>query len=476
MTKVIPVILSGGSGTRLWPLSRQDHPKQLLPILGEKTLLQQTALRFQQKNLYEDVMVICNEAHRFSIAEQLQEMAIESSIIIEPCGRNTAPAAAVAALIAAENNPDAILLIAAADHVMQQPEALHKAVQQGVSAAQAGHIVAIGIKPEYPETGYGYLQRGEKMPVGDVFTLQQFIEKPEAALAEKLYQAQEYYWNAGLFLFKAAAFLEEMQQWQPAMLALCRKAVVGRKTDLDFMRLEKDSFAAITGNSIDYAIMEKTKRAAMVAGDAIGWSDIGSWQALYEKTPANAPQGNVCLDGKILTEDTKNCYIRTHGKQMIATIGVENLVVVATKDAILVADKTQTQKVKNIVARLQQENRCEAIQHRTVYRPWGSYESVDDGDRYQVKRIVVKAGQRLSLQKHFHRAEHWVVVEGTARVTRDAETLLLQENESVYLPLGCVHRLENPGKIPLVLIEVQSGSYLGEDDIIRLEDTYGRVG
>jgi mannose-1-phosphate guanylyltransferase/mannose-6-phosphate isomerase len=478
---VIPVILSGGSGSRLWPLSRQDHPKQLLPVVNSTTLLQDTALRFREAAGYGQPLVICNEAHRFAIAEQLREIDVTARIILEPCGRNTAPAAAIAALHLAATDPDAVMVMVASDHVIANVAAFHTAVHTAAAAAARGYVVALGVAPTAPETGYGYIQQGGMLAefssggVSQVSRIARFVEKPDLATAEQFIAAGDYFWNASIFVFRAETYLAELERLAPEMLAGCRKAYHDRTEDLDFLRLGRDAFTAVASDSIDYAVMEKTDRAAVVPADGLGWSDVGSWGALWEIAEHKDAAGNAIL-GQAITEASENCYIRTHDKQIIATVGVRDLVIVATKDAILVADRTKTQHVRAIVDRLQKSNRQEAIHHRMVYRPWGSYESLDDGDRFQVKRLVVKPGQKLSLQKHFHRAEHWVVVQGTAMVHRDGEEILLRENESVYLPLGCIHRLDNPGKIPLVLVEVQSGSYLGEDDIVRFADTYGRVG
>jgi mannose-1-phosphate guanylyltransferase/mannose-6-phosphate isomerase len=478
---VIPIILSGGSGSRLWPLSRQDHPKQLLPIVNNTTLLQDTALRFRDQPGYGTPLVICNEANRFAIAEQLRESGVAARIILEPVGRNTAPAAAIAALHLAATDPDATMVMVASDHVITNLTAFHAAIATAAAAAAKGYVVALGVAPTAPETGYGYIQQGSPLAAfGDggtatVAQIARFVEKPDLATARQFLASGDYFWNASIFVFKAATYLAELERFAPAMLAACRAAYDTRTEDLDFLRLGNEAFAAVPSDSIDYAVMEKTSHAAVVPVLDLGWSDVGSWGALWEIASHKDAAGNVVL-GQAITEASENCYIRTHDKQLIATVGVKDLVIVATKDAILVADRNQTQNVRAVVTRLQNSNRPEAIHHRTVYRPWGSYESLDDGDRFQVKRLVVKPGQKLSLQKHFHRAEHWVVVQGTAMVHRDGEEVLLRENESVYLPLGCIHRLENPGKIPLVLVEVQSGSYLGEDDIVRFADTYGRVG
>ena len=477
MTILTPVLLSGGSGSRLWPLSRQDYPKQLLPLVGNKTLLQDTANRFADSAAYNTPLVICNEAHRFAIAEQLLQERVSAKIILEPQGKNTAPAAAIAALILSQENPDTLILLAPSDHVILHEAAFHQAASVAAKAVAAGYIVTFGIQPTFAETGYGYIHKGETLAgfASDsaIYTVQKFVEKPAAAIAEGFVAAKTHLWNAGIFAFSAKTFLAELELHAPAMLKLCKQSLALAKQDLDFIRLEANSFAEINGDSIDYAVMEKTTKAAVVQASHTGWSDVGSWGALYDISDKDA-HSNAQV-GDVITENTKNCYIRATDKQLVATVGVENLVIVATADAILIADKNNTQDVKTLVDVLKKHNRTEAVLNRKVHRPWGSYEALDNGDRYQVKRLVVNPQQKLSLQKHFHRAEHWVVTNGTALVHRDGEEILLQENESVYLPLGCVHRLENVGKIPLVLIEVQSGSYLGEDDIVRLEDTYGRV-
>jgi mannose-1-phosphate guanylyltransferase/mannose-6-phosphate isomerase len=477
MVLLTPVLLSGGSGSRLWPLSRQDYPKQLLPLVSNKTLLQETVLRFTDKTAYAAPLVICNEAHRFAIAEQLLQQHCAARIILEPTGKNTAPAAAIAALLLMEENPDALILLAPSDHVILHEEAFHQAAVIAAEAAEAGHIVTFGIQPTFAETGYGYIHKGEPLQgfAADsaIYTVQKFVEKPVRAIAEKFVAAETHLWNSGIFAFAAKTFLEELTKYAPEVVKYCKQSLKNAKQDLDFIRLEAESFNKITGDSIDYAVMEKTTKAAVVQASQTGWSDVGSWGALYDISIKDNNQ-NMSI-GDVVTENTKNCYIRGAEKQLIATVGVENLVIVATADAILVADRSQTQQVKTLVDTLKKQNRSEAILNRKVRRPWGSYEALDTGDRYQVKRLVVKPQQKLSLQKHFHRAEHWVVTNGTALVHRDGEEVLLQENESIYLPLGCVHRLENVGKIPLVLVEVQSGSYLGEDDIVRLEDTYGRA-
>jgi mannose-1-phosphate guanylyltransferase / mannose-6-phosphate isomerase len=399
---------------------------------------------------------------------------LSSAIVLEPAGKNTAPAAAVAALLVQEQGLPPLMALVSSDHVIGNESAFHEGVKAGVSAAQKGYMVSLAVEAQAPETGYGYIQRGEPLPEKDTFKIERFIEKPERQLADRFVAEGGYYWNAGLFVFNSQSYLDELEKHRPEMVAQCRETVKTAQQDLDFIRLGDEAFRAITPDSIDYAVMETTGKAAMVAVENMGWSDVGSWKSLWEVASQKDENGNVFI-GDVRHQDASGNYVRTDQKQMVALAGVNDMVVVVTRDAVLVAHKDQSQDVKKIVEKLAAEKRSEAIHHRLVYRPWGSYESIDDGERYQVKRIVVKAGQKLSLQKHFHRAEHWVVVKGTAIVTRDKEDVLLQENESIYLPLGCVHRLENPGRIPLVLVEVQSGSYLGEDDIVRFQDTYGRT-
>jgi mannose-1-phosphate guanylyltransferase/mannose-6-phosphate isomerase len=468
---VTPVILSGGSGSRLWPVSRASFPKQFWPLLSEKSLIQDTALRAENAGLSAPI-VVCNEDHRFLVAEHLRGIGIVGGrIVLEPVGRNSAPAVAAAALMAAEEDPNALLWIMAADAAIADEPALRAALEKACAAAQAGHFVTFGITPDKAETGYGYIEVG---PVLDdqagVYVVSRFLEKPERAGAEAMLAAGGYLWNSGMFVFTAKTLLEEMQIHAPEVLVAVRKALAGRKADLDFIRLERVAFTACPDISLDYAVAERTERAAVVPAN-IGWSDIGSWGALWELGEKDAA-GNVA-QGDVLLEKAVNCYVRSDG-MLTAVVGLSDAIVVTTEDAVLALHRDHAQDVKKIVDRLKTLKRHEGIAHNRMYRPWGFYESLISGDRFQVKRIVVKPGSKLSLQKHFHRAEHWVVVAGTALVTREDEKIMLRENESVYLPLGAIHRLENPGKIDLELIEVQSGSYLGEDDIVRLEDTYGR--
>lgn len=468
---VVPVILSGGSGSRLWPVSRKSYPKQFWPLLSDKTLIQETALRGRAAG-FADPVVICNSEHRFIVAEQLRDAGIhKAKIVLEPVGRNSAPAIAAAAFMVAEHDPDAILWIMAADAAITDETALQHSLKDALKAAEAGRIVTFGMKPTRPETGYGYIEAGSELAgVQGVYEVSRFIEKPQAAKAEELFQSEKCLWNSGMFFAKAGVFLKETEQFEPRIYETVGQSVRNRHTDMDFERLEEESFSAAPDISVDYAIAERTKLAAVVPGN-FGWSDIGSWDALWDLTPKDA-EGNATF-GDVFLDDARNCYVRSDG--IIATVaGVDDLIVVVTPDAVMVSHRDRAQDVKHMVNRLAQAGRKEAVAHNRCYRPWGFYESLIQADRFQVKRIVVEPGAKLSLQKHFHRAEHWVVVGGTAMVTRDEDLVMVRENESIYLPLGCVHRLENPGKIPLTLIEVQSGPYLGEDDIVRIEDVYAR--
>ncbi|MDE2200449.1 MAG: mannose-1-phosphate guanylyltransferase/mannose-6-phosphate isomerase [Rhodospirillales bacterium] len=468
---IVPVILSGGSGTRLWPVSRESFPKQFWPLISARTMIQETAARALGE-AFADPLVVCNQEHRFVVAEQMRELGITGArIVLEPVGRNSAPAITAAALLIAETDPEAVLWMMAADAAIGDDAALRLALDAAVAAARAGHIVTFGMRPTAPETGYGYIEVGAALPgLAGVHALTRFVEKPDAATAAGLVADGRHLWNSGMFVFTAATLLAEMERHAPEVLAAVRRAVAARVQDLDFIRLDPDAFRACPSISIDYAVAERTTRAAVVPAD-LGWSDVGSWAALWELGAKDA-QGNVAV-GEVMFEGAGNCYARSDGI-MTAVVGLDDAVVVVTEDAVLAMHRDRAQDVKRVVDRLRAAGRSQAVAHRRVYRPWGFYESLIQGERFQVKRIMVSPGQKLSLQKHFHRAEHWVVVNGSALVTRDAETLLVRENESLYLPLGCVHRLENPGHIPLTLIEVQSGSYLGEDDIVRLEDTYGR--
>jgi mannose-1-phosphate guanylyltransferase/mannose-6-phosphate isomerase len=469
---LIPVILSGGSGTRLWPLSRKNLPKQFLALRGDTTLFEQTLARTHALVDVAPPVVVCSEEHRFLVAEQLRASGIDgAAILLEPVPRNTAPAIALAAWQALAKHPDATLLVLPADHLIGDTASFAGAVHKALPLAAAGWLVTFGIRPESPETGFGYIKRGDALDKAG-FRVQRFVEKPDAATAQSYLDAGDYEWNSGMFLFKAARFLEELQQHAPAMHAASKAAFDGAQADLDFVRVDKTAFAACPGDSIDYAVMEKTSRAAVVPVSC-AWSDIGSWDALWATSERDA-DGNR-LEGDVIAIDSHGCFVRGTERRLIAALGLRDIVIVDTPDAVLVAPRERVQDVKQLVDRIKAAGRQEHMFHRKVYRPWGSYDSIDVGARFQVKRITVKPGAALSLQKHHHRAEHWVIVSGTAEVTRNQEVFLLAENESTFLPLGAVHRLRNPGKTPLELIEVQSGSYLGEDDIVRLEDVYGRA-
>jgi mannose-1-phosphate guanylyltransferase / mannose-6-phosphate isomerase len=471
VSAVIPVILSGGAGTRLWPLSREMYPKQLLALTSKQTMLQDTAARLATIAGAIAPIVVCNEAHRFTVAEQLRAMeAHASAILLEPAGRNTAPAVALAALKALDTDPDATLIVAPADHVIRDVRKFSQAAEIAVSLAQENKLVTFGIVAHAPETGYGYIRRGEGL--GPAYPVAQFIEKPPLDLAVQFVATGDYYWNSGMFVFKAGRYLSELRNFAPDILEACTAALQAAKADLDFIRIDKAEFIKCRSESIDYAVMEKTQDALVLPLD-VGWSDVGSWSSLFDALPADE-EGNV-LQGDVLTHDTHDCYVHSTSR-LVAAVGMEDHIIVETKDAILVAPKERVQDVKDLVAKIKKSGRTESALHREVFRPWGSYDSIDSGDRFQVKRLSVKPGGVLSLQMHHHRAEHWIVVQGTARITRNDETFLLAENESTYIPVGATHRIENPGKVSLHIIEVQSGSYLGEDDIVRFEDNYGRKG
>ena len=464
-----PVLLSGGVGSRLWPVSREAHPKQFLPLAGELSMLQETLQR--TSGLEETApIVVCNEEHRFMVAEQLRQVDLRASaLILEPQGRNTAPAVALAALQATTADPDALLLVLPADHLIQDVGAFVDAVGKAIPLARQGRLMTFGVVPASPETGYGYIKCGAALE-SDLYALERFVEKPDAATAQAYLDSGSYLWNSGMFLLRAATYLEQLGQHAPEILACCQEAMDKASADLDFVRPDAQAFDECPSDSIDYAVMEKTDAGAVVSLDC-GWSDVGAWSALWDVAQRDA-DGNVCK-GDVILDNCSGSYFHSESR-LVAATGVENLVVVETADAILVADRAKVQDVKRIVNRLKEQQRPEVSLHRRVYRPWGSYESLVVSDRFQVKRIVVNPGQTLSLQMHHHRAEHWVVVHGTAEVTCEDKVFMLGEDESTYIPLGHKHRLANPGRIPLELIEVQSGAYLGEDDIVRFEDVYGR--
>jgi mannose-1-phosphate guanylyltransferase / mannose-6-phosphate isomerase len=467
----VPVILSGGSGTRLWPLSRQNLPKQFLPLTGSESLFQQTVQRTRVLRTAAPI-VVCSDEHRFLVAEQIRELGIEGApILLEPAPRNTAPAIALAALQASKTDPDAILMALPADHLIGDVASFEAAAQHALKLAREGWLVTFGIHPELPETGFGYIRRGAALN-DSAFRVERFVEKPDLATATAYLQSGEYDWNSGMFMFRAGRYLEELRRHAPAMADAAEAAFASARADLDFVRFDKQRFEAIPSDSIDYAVMEKTDRAAVVPVSC-AWSDIGSWAALWSASERDG-DGNR-FEGDVIAMDSKDCLIRAADRRMVAALGIRDLVVVDTPDAVLIAPRDRVQEVKVLVDKLKADGRPEHLFHRKVYRPWGSYDSLDMGERFQVKRIMVKPGAALSLQKHHHRAEHWIVVSGTAEVTRDDEVFPLSENQSTYLPLGAVHRLRNTGTEPLELIEVQSGDYLGEDDIVRLEDVYGRA-
>nr|WP_312023696.1 mannose-1-phosphate guanylyltransferase/mannose-6-phosphate isomerase [Photorhabdus aballayi] len=472
MNAVVPVIMAGGSGSRLWPLSRELYPKQFLKLDGEFTMLQTTVQRLNELST-ESPLVICNEDHRFLVAEQLRHLGkLAHNIILEPAGRNTAPAIALAALTALQTvnkGEDPLLLVLAADHVIRDEKAFIDVVRQAIPHAEAGKLVTFGIVPTHAETGYGYIHRGASQE--DAFAVAQFVEKPEAMTAEQYLQSGEYYWNSGMFLFRASRFLDELKTFRPDIHSACATAVGTVNPDLDFVRVDKSAFLDCPSESIDYAVMEKTADAVVVPLSA-GWSDVGSWSSLWDISEKD-DDGNV-FRGDVLQHNSSSNYVYSENS-LVSLVGVKNLVVVQTKDAVLVTDQSQVQDVKKIVENLKNSGRSEHRLHREVYRPWGKYDAIDKGQRYQVKRITVRPGESLSTQMHHHRAEHWIVVAGTARVNQGDRSYLVTENESTYIPVGVVHTLENPGKVPLEVIEIQSGSYLGDDDVVRLSDRYGRV-
>lgn len=476
-----PVILSGGSGTRLWPASRERYPKQLLALVGEETLLQATASRLKGfAGGVAEPIVVTNEEYRFIIAEQLRQIGLHSHrIVLEPMGRNTAPAMQLAALVATRDGDDPVLLVTPADQIVIDVAAFQLAMAEGLSLAEHGALVTFGIVPDRPETGYGYIRIGDKV-TGAMTSrrLAAFVEKPNATRAAEYVASGEYLWNSGIFMMRASVWIRALQRFNPEMVRACEQAVSSAKQDLDFMRVDKAAFAACPANSIDYAVMEKLDQAPELGQPVVvplsaGWSDVGAWDALWQVSPRDA-KGNV-VRGNVILEDTEDSLVFSSEHAMVSVLGLKDVVVVNTDDALLVADKKCTQDVKKIVARLKDRGSSLVQSHRKVFRPWGSYDSVDIGERFVVKRIVVNPGASLSLQMHYHRAEHWIVVKGTAEVTCADKVFLLTENQSTYIPLGQTHRLSNPGKLPLEMIEVQSGAYLGEDDIVRFEDTYGRL-
>ena len=467
-----PVILSGGAGSRLWPASREFYPKPMLPMFGEHTLLQDTSTRLDSIETVQPPVFVCNEEHRFLVAEQVRALGKEpEAIMLEPEGRNTAPALTLAALHLAGKDPESLMVVMPADHVIPDQVAFTDTVQRGGELAQQGYLVTFGVVADKPETGYGYINRGDSIENSSGFKVDRFVEKPDAETAQTYIDSGDYYWNSGIFVMRADRWLEEIGKYQPDILAACRVAMEHGKSDADFLRADKDAFLESPSDSIDYAVMEKTDRAAVVPMQA-QWSDVGSWSSIWEVSERDG-NGNVAR-GDVLTHDTKNSLLMAD-QRCIAAVGLDNMIVVETADAVLVADKNNSQDVKAIVSQLKDSDREEYRFHSRVYRPWGDYEGIDNGTRYQVKRLTVKPGAQLSLQMHHHRAEHWIVVSGTAKVTRGDDEFMLSENESTYIPLGTTHRLENPGNIPLEIIEVQSGSYLGEDDIVRFEDVYNRV-
>ncbi len=471
MSLLIPVILSGGAGTRLWPLSREMYPKQLLALAGKLTMLQDTVTRLAGIAGAQPPIIVCNEAHRFTVAEQIRTLGVTASaILLEPAGRNTAPAVALAAFKVQQLDPDATIVVAPADHVIRMLRVFQTAAETAAALAEEGKLVTFGIVAHAPETGYGYIRRSEG--AGPAYPVAQFIEKPPLDMATQFVASGDYYWNSGMFVFKAARYLAELAVYAPDILEASQAAFAAAKSDLDFSRIDKTEFEKCRSESIDYAVMEKTRDAVVLPLDA-GWSDVGSWSSLFDALPADE-EGNV-LQGDVMVHDTHDCYVHSTSR-LVAAVGMDDHIIVETKDAVLVAPKERVQDVKELVTMIKKAGRSESAWHREVFRPWGSYDSIDNGDRFQVKRLSVKPGGVLSLQMHHHRAEHWIVVQGTARITCNDKTFLLSENESTYIPIGATHRIENPGKVPLRIVEVQSGSYLGEDDIVRFEDNYGRQG
>jgi mannose-1-phosphate guanylyltransferase / mannose-6-phosphate isomerase len=468
--QIVPVIMCGGAGTRLWPVSRESMPKQFVPLVGKDSTFQQVLKRIADPELFGRPIVITNTDFRFVVAEQLRESDVEADIVLEPMRRDSGPAVAVSAVLAVARDRDALVLVLAADHVIRKPDEFRAACQRAAAAAAEGRIVTFGIEPTHPATSYGYIRPGEKLNGASARTVEAFVEKPDAATAAN-YVAQKYLWNSGNFLFHAATMLAEIERFEPAMAEAAKAAVDGLTRDLDFLRLAGEPFARAPKKSIDYAVMQRTKLAAVVPTD-LGWSDIGSWSSVWDVLDHDAA-GNA-TDGPVVMLDSRNSLVHSEESVLTTVIGLDDVIVVSTADAVLVSARTKAEQVKELVEQLKAHNHRAAVEHRRIYRPWGYYQDVDIAPRYRVKRIVVKPGTKLSLQKHFHRSEHWVVVKGTAEITLGNDVRSVHENESVYIPIGSIHRLANPGKIPLELIEVQVGSYLGEDDIVRLDDVYGR--
>jgi mannose-1-phosphate guanylyltransferase / mannose-6-phosphate isomerase len=469
--QIIPVIMCGGAGTRLWPVSRESRPKQFVPLIGETSTFQQVLARVADPELFERPIVITNAEFRFEVAEQLRECGIKAEIVLEPMRRDSGPAVAVAAALAAERNPEALVLVLAADHVISKLDAFHEACRRASEAAAQGRIVTFGIEPTHPATHYGYIRPGAKLNGGSACEVEAFVEKPDASTAAE-YVAARYLWNSGNFLFHAATMLNEIERYEPVMAEAARAALKASTRDLDFLRLAADAFARAPKKSIDYAVMERTKRAVVMPAD-LGWSDIGSWSTVWDVVPHD-DAGNA-TEGPVVLSETRNSLIRSDESVLTTVIGLDEVIVISTTDAVLVAPRAKAEQVKELVEQLKAQNHRAAVEHRRMHRPWGYYQDIDTAARYRVKRIVVKPGCTLSLQKHFHRSEHWVVVKGTAEVTVNDEVRSVHENESMYIPIGSIHRLANPGRIALELIEVQVGSYLGEDDIVRIDDVYGRA-
>jgi mannose-1-phosphate guanylyltransferase / mannose-6-phosphate isomerase len=467
---IVPVIMCGGAGTRLWPVSRESMPKQFVPLVGEGSTFQQVIARVSDPELFARPIIITNADFRFVVAEQLRERGVEADIVLEPIRRDSGPAVAISALLAAERDRHALVLVLAADHVVRKPDEFRAVCRRAAATAAEGRIVTFGIEPTYPATSYGYIRPGEKLNGATACTVEAFVEKPDVATAAN-YVAERYLWNSGNFLFHATTMLGEIERFEPTMAEAAKAAVAGLTRDLDFVRLAAEPFARSPKKSIDYAVMQRTKVAAVVPTD-LGWSDIGSWNTVWDVLDHDA-DGNA-TDGPVVMLDSRNSLVRSEESVLTTVVGLDDVIVVATTDAVLVSARAQAEQVKTLVEQIKAHNHRAAVEHRRVYRPWGYYQDVDIAPRYRVKRIVVKPGSKLSLQKHFHRSEHWVVVKGTAEITLGNDVRSVHENESVYIPIGSVHRLANPGKIPLELIEVQVGSYLGEDDIVRLDDVYGR--